>query len=43
MDAEYWTMNIIYNCIVSVPIKPDKSYTGLSEKEWKKRYYNQRK
>ena len=27
----------------SVPTKPDKSYIGLSEDEWKKRYYNHRK
>ena len=26
----------------TVPTKPDKSYIGLSEDEWKKRYYNHR-
>ena len=36
-------MNTVYKCIASVPTKPDKSYIGLSEDEWKKRYYNHRK
>ena len=43
MDGKCRKMNTIYNCITSVPTKPDKSYIGLSEKEWKKRYYNHRK
>ena len=43
MDGKCRTMNTVYNCIASVPTKPDKSYIGLSEDEWKKRYYNHRK
>ena len=43
MDGKCRTMNTVYNCIASVPTKPDKSYTGLSEDGWKKRYYNHRK
>ena len=43
MNGKSRTMNIIYNCITSVPTKPDKSCIGLSEEEWKKRYYNHRK
>ena len=36
-------MNAVYKCIASVPTKPDKSYIGLCEDEWKKRYDNHRK
>ena len=32
-------MNTVYKCIASVATKPDKSYIGLSEDEWKKPYY----
>ena len=39
----YNEQNTAYKCIVSVPAKPDKSYIGLSEDEWKKHYYNHRK
>ena len=42
MDGKWRTMNTVYKYIASVPTKPDKSYTGLSEGEWKKRYYNHR-
>ena len=35
MDGKYLTMNTGYKCIASVPSKPDKSYLGLSEDEWK--------
>ena len=40
MDGKCRTMNTVYKCIASVPTKPDKSYIGLSEDEWKKPYYN---
>ena len=45
LDRKCRTMNTVYKCIASVPTKPDKSYIyiGLSEDEWKKRYYNHRK
>ena len=43
MDGKCRKMNAVYKCIASVPSKPDKSYIGLSEDEWKKRYYNHRK
>ena len=36
-------MNTVYKCIASVTAKPDKCYIALSEDEWKKRYYNDRK
>ena len=39
----YNEQNTAYKCIASVPAKPDKSYIGLSEDEWKKHYYNHRK
>ena len=42
MDGKCRTVNTVYKCIASVPTKTDKSYTGLSEDEWKKRYYNHR-
>ena len=40
MDGKCRTMNTIYKCMASVPTKPDTSFIGLSEDEWKKRYYN---
>ena len=43
MDGKCRTMNTVYKRIASVPTKPDKSYIGLSEDEWKKPYYNHRK
>ena len=43
MDGKCRTMNTVYKCIASVPTKPDKSYIGLSEDEWQKRYYDHRK
>ena len=43
MDGKCSTMNTVYKCTASVPTKPDKSYIGLSEDEWKKRYYKYRK
>ena len=45
LDRKCRTMNTVYKCIASVPTKPDKSYIyiGISEDEWKKRYYNHRK
>ena len=35
MDGKCRTMNTVYKRIASVPTKPDKSYIGLSEDEWK--------
>ena len=43
MGGKYRTMNKVYKCIALLPTKPDKSYAGLSEDEWKKRYYNHTK
>ena len=43
MDGKCRTMNTVYKCIASVSTKPDKSFIGLSEDEWKKRYYNHRR
>ena len=42
MDGKCRTMNTVYKCSASVITKPDKSYIGLSEDEWKKRYCNRR-
>ena len=42
MDGKCRTMNTVYKCTASVITKPDKSYIGLSEDEWKKRYCNHR-
>ena len=42
MDSKCRTINTPCKCIASVPTKPDKSYIGISEDEWKKRCYNHR-
>ena len=43
MDGKCHAMSAVYKCIASVTAKPDKCYIALSEDEWKKRYYNDRK
>ena len=42
MEGKCRMQNVIYKCIVSSSNNPDKVYIGLSEPEWKKRYYNHR-
>ena len=43
MDGKCRTRKTIYKGTASVKTKPVKSYIGLSEDKWKKRYYNHRK
>ena len=35
--------SVLYKCIASTPTKPQQAYIGISENEWKKRYYNHSK
>ena len=43
LDGTCRARNVIYNCVVSAANKPHKVYIGLTEDEWKKRYYNHTK
>ena len=42
LEGKCRTKNVIYKCVVTASNKPDKVYIGLSEPEWKKRFYNHR-
>ena len=35
--------NALYKCTASKPTKPQQVYIGITEKEWKRRYYNHTK
>ena len=39
LDGKCRTPNVIYKCVVSAPNTQDKIYIGLTENEWKQRYY----
>ena len=43
LDGKCRARSVIYKCVVSATNKPDKVYIGLTEDEWKKRYYNHTK
>ena len=43
LDGKCRTPNVIYKCVVSAPNTQDKVYIGLTENEWKQRYYNHTK
>ena len=40
IDGNCQTSDIIYKCIVSTTVNPDKIYVGTAEGNFKKRYYN---
>ena len=40
MNGKCCSANVIYKCTVSTPNKENKVYIGLTEGEWKKRYYS---
>ena len=40
LDGNCRTSDIIYKCIASTSVNPDKIYLGIAEKNFKKRYYN---
>lgn len=33
--------NVLYKCVASTPNEPDKTYIGITEREFKTRYYEQ--
>ena len=43
MQGKCRMKNVLYKCIASTPTKPQRVYIGISEDEWKKRYYNHTK
>ena len=43
LNGKCRAQNVIYKCVVSAINHPNKVYIGLSEDEWKKRYYNHTK
>ena len=40
LDGNCQTSDIIYKCIASTTVNPDKIYLGTAEGNFKKRYYN---
>ena len=40
MQGKCRMKNTLYKCTASTPTKPQRVYIGISEDEWKKRYYN---
>ena len=40
LDSNCQTSDIIYQCIASTTVNPDKIYLGTAEGNFKKRYYN---
>ena len=40
LEGKCRSNNVIYQCTASTTNEPDKVYIGLTEGEWKKRYYN---
>ena len=43
LDSLCQTNDIIYKCVVSTKIMPEKVYLGTTEGDFKRRYYNHRK
>ena len=42
LDGNCQTSDIIFKCIASTTINPEKIYLGTAEGNFKKRYYNQK-
>ena len=43
MQGKCSIKNVLFKCIVSTPNRAQRVYMGLSENEWKKRFYNHSK
>ena len=43
LDGNCQQNNVIYKCIASTSVNPDKVYLGMAEGEFKKRYYDHNK
>ena len=43
MQGKCGMKNVLYKSMASTPTKPQRVYIGISEDEWKKRYYNHTK
>ena len=40
LNGQYLAKDLVYKCIASPPINPDKTYLGTTEDDFKKRYNN---